>query len=117
MAKVDYRSLHYDVLIGRKYRICGRCKEEMAVTTECPKRVNSANKYVCHHCCLKCIYAIKVPGGSQCSIKANRRKAERERLRKERAARATERKKKEEGNPSVSFADTSLYTREALQEK
>ena len=94
MAKVDYRTLEYDTLLGRKYHVCGKCKNEMAVTTVCPKRANSENKYVCWHCCSKCTYAIKVPGGSQCSIKAKRRKNEQEKLQKEKVARATERAKR-----------------------
>ena len=97
MAKVDYRTLEYDVLLGRKYHTCGKCKEVMAVTTECPKRINSENKRVCWHCCLKCTYAIKVPGGSQCSIKANRRKAEKEKQQKEKVSRAEEKAKRRKG--------------------
>lgn len=93
MAKVDFNSLDYDILIGRKSRVCGRCNRLMAVTTECPKRANSDNKFVCWHCCLKCHYAIKVPGGSQCSIKLKRRQAEKEQLRKEKAATAADKAK------------------------
>ena len=108
MGQVDYKNLDYDFLIGRKARVCGRCKKEMAVTTECPKRVNSENKYVCWHCCRKCTYAIKVPGGSQCSIKANRRKAEKESLRKRKAEKKL-RKQKRDVEDAVPYAENVSF--------
>ena len=104
MGQVDYKKLDYDILIGRKARVCGRCKEEMAVTTECPKRVNSDNRYVCWHCCRKCTYAIKVPGGSQCSIKANKRKAE-----QEQRYRAKAEKKKKKASATDTDVGSNLF--------
>lgn len=106
MAKVDFNSLDYDILIGRKSRVCGRCNRLMAVTTECPKRANSDNKFVCWHCCMKCSYAIKVPGGSQCSIKANKRKAEQEQRQRARAE-----KKKKKASATDIDVGSSLFDR------
>ena len=108
MAKVDYKNLDYDVLLGRKYRVCGRCKEEMAVTTECPKRVNSENKYVCWHCCWRCTYSVKTAGGRACSIKLKRRQAEKEQLRKEKAEKKLRKLKRDVGD-AVPYAENVSF--------
>ena len=83
MAKVDFNALHIDVKVGRKYRICGKCKEEMAVTVRCPvrERQNCKNVYVCCYCCWKCGYSEKTTQGRVCSIIAGRKERERQRRR------------------------------------
>ena len=89
MAKVDFNALHIDVKVGRKYHICGKCKEEMAVTVRCPvrERQNCKNVYVCCYCCWKCGYSKKTPQGRVCSIIASRKEKEREEQQRIRAGR------------------------------
>ena len=79
MAKVDFRTLGMDTKLERKYKTCGKCKEEMAVTVRCPvrERQNCQNVYVCCYCCWKCGYSEKTPQGRVCSIIAGRKERER----------------------------------------
>ena len=87
MAKVDYKSLGMDTKLERKYKDCGKCREESAVTVLCPLREKSRNPYVCVYCCWKCGYSRQTPQGRACSILANRKKKEREEQQRIRAGR------------------------------
>lgn len=105
MARVDFNSLNYDTLIGRKRQVCGKCNNLMAVTTLCPMREKSRNKYVCWHCCHKCGNAVDTPQGKACSIKISRRKRELEEQRSSRAAKRA--KKQSDHNADYGFFDTN----------
>ena len=105
MAKVDFNSLDYDTKIGRKARQCGKCNKLMAVTTLCPMREKSRNKYVCWHCCHKCGNAVDTPQGKACSIKISRRKRELEEQRSSKAAKRA--KKQSDHNADHGFFDTN----------
>ena len=104
MARVDFNSLDYDTKIGRKAIQCGKCKKVMAVTTPCPMRERSQNKYVCWHCCHKCGNAVDTPQGKACSIKISRRKRE---LEEQQAVRAAKNAKRGKGNDR---SDNGIYT-------
>ena len=120
MAKVDFNSLDIDARIGRKRQICGKCGELMAVTTTCSLRENKTvtvkegfkkvkkklSPVICWHCCLKCGYAIIVPGGSQCSIKLNRQKKAEELRQAEKAKRKKKAARQHDAEAEYSFFDS-----------
>lgn len=120
MAKVDFNSLNYDTLIGRKRQVCGKCNNMMAVTTICPMRENKTvtvkegfkkvkkklSPIVCWHCCQKCGYTVDTPAGRACSIKLNRKKKAEE----QRQAARNERKKKKAVSQHDAEADYSFFS-------
>lgn len=106
MAKVDFKALGMDAKLERKYKDCGKCREESAVTVACPLRVKSKNPYVCVYCCWKCGYSKQTPQGRVCSIIANRKKKERE---EQQRIRAERKGKKQEDVGIVPYRDNSLF--------
>jgi len=62
---------------GRRPHKCGKCGNIVFSSWKCPKREKSRNEYVCCRCCYRCGFIIDTDErGLQCSIKINRRKAE-----------------------------------------
>ena len=103
MAKVDYKALDMDTVLGRKYKTCAKCKQISAVTVRCPVRERQKdcrNPFVCVYCCWKCGYSKETPQGRVCSLIANKKKKEQE----QRLSAKASRKIKEQSNYDAEYS-------------